>query len=128
MLRVPISTTHAFPLAHPPAFSPNSRPLPSPANPTPFYSGCAQPSYKETRANQLRVRSPEWRAPERPDFQKSQIPPSRYPPTWLPALPISTKRVSPFQSPVQVEKQPARNRFPACLDRVKRKIRSDANE
>src|SRR5437870_10984738 len=65
--------------------------------PSRFDSGRAQPSYKERRANQLRVRSPEWRAPERPDYQKSRTQPSRYLPTSPRAPRLSIDPLSLFQ-------------------------------
>src|SRR5258707_14110874 len=74
-----------------------------------FDTGCAQPCYKERRANQLRVRSSEWRVPAHPRRQKSRIPLSRCPPTTPPARPILSRQLSLSQFKVPGERPPPRS-------------------
>src|SRR5437016_12801321 len=79
--------------------------------PARFDKRYAQPFYKETRANQPRVRSPEGRVAARFCRQKFQTPPSH----CLQAAPRPRRhpltRSSPFRSQARIQTQRARNRF-----------------
>src|SRR6185295_8265192 len=75
-LRMPDPKTGALPLGDAPASQSrhdadnlDSTPETDPGRLMPWRTGRAQPSYTERRANQLRVRSPEWRVVAHPRYQ-----------------------------------------------------------
>ena len=68
----------------------------------PWRNRRAPPSYMERRANQFRVRSPEWRVVARLRRQRFQTPRSHCPPITLRLRLPSTKRSSLCESPVPI--------------------------
>src|SRR3954462_8447205 len=72
---------------------------------------CAQPFYKERRANQPRVRSPEWRVIAHPCCQKPRKLPSRCLPASHPVRQLSTTQPWLWLSPVRAQTLPPRNHF-----------------